>query len=220
MNPALALLLSNAYDGNLAPAHRADLAKSGLTDATIQTHRLMSIPPAMIDTLLGFPTPKVVSAYLIPFPDPRGGDWMPHIRMKVFPAFTDRRGRTVKYLGPRGVPPCLYFPIPSLAAVTASDAPVWLCEGAKKSLAVAQLGLPAVAFEGVEAWHEKGTTSLLSDFVVIPLRGRRVELVPDGDVRTNPAVARGAARLAEALQARGATVRLRLLPLASEEVAA
>jgi hypothetical protein len=38
-------------------------------------------------------------------------------------------------------------------------------------------------------------------------------------VRTNPAVARGAARFAEALQALGARVRFRLLPI-TQEVAA
>ena len=42
---------------------------------------------AMIDQLLGFPAPKITSAYVIPFPDPRGG-WMDHIRMKVFPSIT------------------------------------------------------------------------------------------------------------------------------------
>ena len=92
------------------------------------------------------------------------------------------------------------------------DAPVWLVEGVKKALAVAQLGLPAVGFEGVEAWHEKGTTALLGDFAAIPLTGRTVELMVDGDVRTNPAVRQGVERLADALRARRARPRLVCLP--------
>jgi hypothetical protein len=92
--------------------------------------------------------------------------------------------------------------------------PLWVVEGAKKSLAVAQLGLPAVGFEGIEGWHVGGSRELLPDFAVVPLCGRVVELVPDGDVRTNPNVERGALGFAEALQARGARVRVVILPTA------
>src|SRR6185436_1916157 len=106
----LDFLLSPLYSGALAPPHRADLAKSGLTAETIVRHAIRSVPLTMIERLLGFPTPKVTSAYILPFPDPAGG-FMDHVRCKVFPAYTDRRGRTVKYLGPAGAAPRLYFPI-------------------------------------------------------------------------------------------------------------
>ena len=66
----------------------------------------------------------------------------------------------------------------------------------------------------------EGDDGATRDFAAIALRGRRVELVPDGDVRTNPAVARGVARFAEALELKGAAVRQRLLPLAPGPVAA
>jgi hypothetical protein len=98
-----------------------------------------------------------------------------------------------------------------MSAVLGSDAPVWLLEGAKKALAVMQLGLAAVGFEGVEGWHRGGSTELLDDFAAIPLAKRRVELVPDGDVSSNAYVTRGIARFAEALTRRGAVVRVRLL---------
>jgi hypothetical protein len=212
MSPTLERLLGSIYPGDLAPEHRADLQKSGLTDRTIAQHKIRSVPPSMIDRLLGFDAPKVTSAYIIPFPGPQGG-WMPHVRMRVFPACADCQGRTVKYLGPRGAAPRLYFPIPSIPAVTASNASAWLVEGAKKALAVAQLELPAVGFEGIEGWHAKGTTTLIEDFDLIPLRGRLVELVPDGDVASNLAVARGITKFSEALEARGARVRIRLLPI-------
>jgi hypothetical protein len=53
---------------------------------------------------------------------------------------------------------------------------------------------------------------LLDDFSVIPLRDRVVELVPDGDVRTNPDVARGTRRFADALRSVKARPRLVRLP--------
>ena len=76
----------------------------------------------------------------------------------------------------------------------------------------AQLGLAAAGFCGIEGWHRRGSRELLADFDTLRLRERTVELVPDGDWRTNRAVARGAERLAQALDARGARVRLVTLP--------
>src|SRR5262249_49854782 len=161
--------------------------------------------------LLGFPAPSVVSAYLIPFADPAGG-WLDHVRLKVFPPFKDARGQTVKYLQPRGSDVRLFFPLATLAAVLAGEAPLWCVEGEKKALAVAQLGLPAVGFCGIEGWHVAGKRTLLPEFEVIPLRGRVVELVPDGDVQTNRNVRRGAEGFALALANHGARPRLVTLP--------
>jgi hypothetical protein len=225
-SPSSGSMLGPLHGDALAPPHRADLAKSGLADATIQAHRFRSVPPDLIDTLLGFRTPTrtvetrtgtgkepiVVSAYILPFPDPCGG-WMDHVRVKVFPSYADRRGQTVKYLGPKGAAPRLFFCLATLDGARAATERLWLVEGAKKALAVAQLGLPAVGFEGCEAWHRGGAvTTLLPDFDLIPLAGRCVELVPDGDLPTNPAVRSAAARLADALRLRGARPRLVQLP--------
>lgn len=207
----LDFLLSAVYDSmTLHAEHLADLRKSGLTDETIAGQKIRTVPPHMIDQLLGFPALSVRSAYIIPFADPRGG-WFDHVRLKIFPTFQDLHGRTVRYLGPRGVPPRVFFPASMVAAVGGHE-PLWCVEGAKKALAVAQLGLAAVGFEGIEGWHVRGSSALLPDFDVIALKGRVVELVPDGDVATNPNVHRGAQRLAEALERRGACVGLVALP--------
>lgn len=211
MNDTFSFLMSVIYDEALAPDHRADLDKSGLRDETIRMQKFRSIPPSMIDPLLGFETPKVVSTYVLPFADPAGG-WMEHIRCRVFPPYTDAKGRTVKYLGPRGDGPRLFFPISTMAEACHGSAPLWICEGAKKSLAVAQLGLVAVGFEGIQGWHRRGSRDLLPDFDLIAFKDRVVELVPDGDWRANPDVARGAEQLAMALEARGARVRIVALP--------
>lgn len=213
MNASLDFLLTVLYDhGPLTPEHIADLRNSGLTDETIRAQKIRSVPPSMIDLLLGFEAPKVMYAYIIPFADPRGG-WMDHVRLKVFPSYVDAKGRTVKYLGPRGATPRLFLSLATMEAVLDSTEPLWVIEGAKKSLAVSQLGLPAVGFEGIEAWHIGGSRELLADFDFIKLSGRIVELAPDGDVATNPNVERGALRFAEALESRGARVRIVVLPI-------
>jgi hypothetical protein len=211
MNRALALLVSQVYDGALAPEHRADLEKSGITDATIRAHFIRSIPPAMIDTLLGFDVSEIRSLLLFPFRSPDGG-FMDHVFLKRFPPGRDRAGHTVKYLTRRGATPRLYFTQPHREAVCEGDAPLWLVEGLKQSLAVAQLGLPTVGFMGIEGWHVAGTTDLCPDFDRIPLADRIVELLPDGDWQTNPDVARGVHRLGGALRARGARPRIVVLP--------
>ncbi|HZP39796.1 MAG TPA: DUF3854 domain-containing protein [Methylomirabilota bacterium] len=211
MNAYLAHLLSRVYDGALAPEHRADLSKSGLSDETIATQKIRSIPPAMIEGLLGFEAPKVCSAYLIPFADPRGG-WFDHVRMKVFPPIATDSG-TIKYLQPKRSGVRIYFPLATLDAVLRSAAPVYFVEGEKKALGVAQLGLLSIGICGIEGWHVAGSRALHPDLDDVGLRGRTVYLVPDADVRTNGAVHRAVHRLVDALGARGvAEAKMVLVP--------
>src|SRR5437867_3173541 len=203
VNPHLNLLLSCIYDSDRVdhPGHLADLRKSGLTDATIRAQKITDVPPGMIDQLLGFPTPKVTSAYLLPFPDPCGG-FMDHIRVKIFPSITTDDG-TIKYLQPRRSGVRIYFPLVTLDAVLRSADPLYIVEGEKKSLAVAQLGLPAIGICGIEGWHVAGSRDLHPDLDDVGLFGRVVNLVPDADVRTNEAVHRAVHHLVAALGARG-----------------
>ncbi len=215
MNPALELLLSRVYDGALAPEHLEDLLKSGLKAPTIAGALIRSVPPSMIPRLLGFDLPGIRSAVLFPFRSPAGG-FMDHVRMKIFPPLTDRAGHSVKYLQPKGSAPRLYFVARCLREVLEGDAPLWIVEGEKKALAVAQLGLPAVGFCGVEGWHRAGERALLPDFSAIPLCDRIVEVVPDGDFDTNPNVRRAVEHFGEALAFRGARPRAVLLPGALE----
>jgi hypothetical protein len=228
LNAHLDFLLSSVYDGaDLHPDHLDDLRKSGLTDETIATHRIRTVPPSMIEPLLGFPAPKVLHAYIVPFPDPAGG-WMDHCRLKVFgdasptevrgDQVEEHRGRyrynagRTKYLVRRRSVPRLYFPIPTMARALEGDEPVWLTEGCKKALGAMQLGLPAVGLEGPWSWHLKGESRLLPDFNFIKLKDRVVELVPDSDISTNPEIMRAMRQLADALRAVGARPRLVRLP--------
>jgi hypothetical protein len=164
----------------------------------------------MIDQLLGFSMPSVQHALLIPFPDPRGG-WMDHVRMKIFPSIATDSG-TIRYLQPRRSGVRIYFPLATLDAVLHSTENLYIVEGEKKALAVAQLGLPAVGICGVEGWHVAGSRALHPDLDDAGLAGRVVYVVPDSDVQTNHALNAAVRRLGEALAARRAEGRLVLVP--------
>ncbi len=211
MNAHLEHLISRLYDGALAPEHLEDLRKSGLTDETLTAQFIRSVPPSMIAYVLGFDLPAVRSALLFPFRSPAGG-FMDHVRVKIFPTLTSADGHSIKYLQPKKSPPRLYFIAACLSEVLESEAPLWVVEGEKKALHVAQRGLPTVGFCGVEGWHAKVERRLLPDFDAIRLRGRIVEVLPDGDYKTNPNVARAIQRFGAALTARGARPRVVLLP--------
>lgn len=228
MNRPLEFLLSAVFDSMpLDAEHQADIEKSGITDQTRRRHKIRTAPPDMIDQLAGFHVKTARSAYVIPFPDPRGG-FFDHVKMKVFADDTtsDVRGDQVdehrekwrynggarKYIVRRQSSPRLYFPLATLPRALEGDEPVWLVEGPKKSLAASQVGLPAVGIESAWGWHVKGSRALLPDFAFLKLEGRIVELVPDSDVATNPAIKTSMHQLADALRARGAKPRLVRLP--------
>jgi len=212
VNPHLDFLLAEIYaSSDLHPEHRADLQKSGISDPTSKLQKIRTIPPHMIDQLLNFPALKVTSAYLLPFADPQRGGWMDHIRMKVFPVIATETG-TIKYLQPKRSGVRIYFPLAVLDAVLHSNEPLYVIEGEKKSLAVAQLGLPAVGLCGIEGWHAARSKDLHPDLDDVGLAGRVVKVIPDADYRTNPAVHDAVHGLARALSARGATAYLVHVP--------
>jgi len=232
VNPFLSFLLSPAYDSALASEHLADLRKSTITDETIAQQHIRSVPPAALQHahLLGFDLPGVRSAMLLPFCSP-GGGFMDLVRVKIFPTLVkverdermlwipeaeqqprDIKHETVKYLQPKRSAPRVYFARRCLRAVLEGDAPLWIVEGEKKALSVAQLGLPTIGICGVEGWHITGTKTLLPDFDAIRLEDRRIELLPDADYQTNQNVNRAIRNFAHALLARGARPGVRLLP--------
>jgi hypothetical protein len=136
---------------------------------------------------------------------------MHHVRVKIFPSVRTEKG-TIKYLQPRRSGVRIYFPVATLPAVLHSAEPVYIVEGEKKALAVAQTGLPTIGICGIEGWHLAGSRDLHPDLDDIGLRRRTVCLLPDGDWRTNPDVARAVHRLGEAIRNRGAEGRLILVP--------
>lgn len=231
MNPHLDFLLSAVYDrSGLHPEHLADLRKSGLTDETIARQHFRTVPPDMIDRLLGFRAAGVRHAYVIPFPDLRGGWQLDHVKLKVFGdgdvetmrgahvevAKPERRrgynGGARKYLGRREEPPRLFLVLATMDRALRGDEPLYLVEGEKKALAVGQLGLPAVGLESIWGWHRKAERDLLPDFDDVGLSGRAVEIIPDSDWRANAQINQSVHGLAAGLRHRGARVRVVLVP--------
>lgn len=220
MNPHYASLMTSIYDGPTRldhPAHLADLRKSGLTGETIALQKITDVPPNMFGALLGFQVPLAVqSMYLLPFFD-AADEITDHIRGRIFPPISTSKG-TIKYLQPRDSGTRVFFPRATLDAVLHSAEPLYVVEGEKKSLCLAQLGLPSIGLSGVEGWHAKGSRDLHPDLDDVGLLGREVDVLPDGDWRTNPAVNAAVRHLAEALVRRGA--RPQIIDLADLEVPA
>jgi len=209
------LLLSPVYSGAVTPEQRADIEKSGIREALRMEQGIRAVPPSGFRPLLGFDVhPAVRSLLLFPYLDV-DGRWTDHFQVKIFPPPDAATGRP-KYLQPKRSGSHLYLVRRALGAVLEPGRELWITEGAKKTCAAASLGLAAVGLSGIQNWRERGSRRLLPDFDRLPLAGRAVRLVPDGDVRTNPAVERGAADLAEALEGRGARARIVLLPIGTK----
>ena len=207
-NPHLGLLLSRAYDGQLSGEHLRDLRNSHISAALAVEQGIRSVPPAMFGPL-GLHVPEAVTSMLL-FPYIGiAGEWTGHFQAKFFPPIPDGP----RYSQPKGSGSRLYLVRRTLPSVMDAARPLLLAEGVKKCLRATELGFVAVGIQGIENWHVKGTRRLLPDFDTIALRGRDVRIVPDGDVRVNPRVERGAADLADALSARGAHAKIVLLPI-------
>lgn len=199
----------------MAPEQWIDLTEgSGLVPDLIGEQQLRSVPPNLIRPLLGFVPRAVRLALLFPFFDlaDKQLGLVDFVRMKVYPTISDSEGHSIKYLQRKDTSPRLYAVKRVADAVRETTEPLYLVEGEKKAMAAAQRGYAAVGFAGIEGWHRKGSRQLLPDFDAIPLAGRLVNLVPDGDVQTNDNVARGVEHFADALDRRGARVRVVLLP--------
>jgi hypothetical protein len=199
---------------SLPPEHRADLYKSGLTDATIAACQFEGVRPSEIKNL-----PGVVSAYWLPYFN-LDGTRNCFGRLKLFPAITTKDGHHQKYWQAPGSDPQLYLsPLVDWGSI-ARDAsiPIIIAEGEKKGAAGCQYGLIAAAVGGV--WNfrirletgESITLPILDQFL---WKGRLVELTPDSDgwwKEKMMDVLSGLFALGMQLVARGATVRFVQLP--------
>ena len=120
---------------------------------------------------------------------------------------------TGKYIQPVYTPNVLDVPRTVLEKVLDKNQSLVITEGEKTADSLASLGVPVVTLFGVWNWScrtDKGTPYemqlLLPDFEQIPLHGRPVAIVFDGDIRTNRNVQLAAGRLAQRLRERGAHI--------------
>ena len=115
------------------------------------------------------------------------------------------KGELVKYLQPEGSASRAYFPESCLhELIYGSD--LFITEGEKKGLALAQIGVAAIALGGVYSWLKDG--ELIEDVRQLDLNDRRVYITFDFDEKesTRQNVTRAKMALAKALEKEGANV--------------
>ena len=189
------------------PEHLADLRKSGLTEDTIRAAAIYTVPPDEIGKKLGGGDDGITTLLAFSYPGCEG-----HERFKCW----YQEGRTgPKYRQKTGTANRLYLPN---TADLASDGPLIICEGEKKTLALNQAGIPTVGIGGVWNWCEKGEgykklkeSRPIPDLDLVNWH-RPVTIIFDSDGHENPLVQLAAFRLAREISRRGAAVSILFLP--------
>lgn len=196
---------SSEFRGRLHPDHLADLAKSGLSEATIVALGIHSARPGDIARLVGFAPPGVTSALVFPYPGEAD-----FCRVKVWPEVRGRDGHTIKYLQRSGSGVRLYI-TPSAQAILADPtAPLTITEGEKKAAALQQDGLPAIGLGGLWNWLERGEP--IHGLDAIAWAERPVGLADDSDIWSRPELLRAVYAFGRELEERGARVSVRVIP--------
>ena len=126
-------------------------------------------------------------------------------------------GKPIKYESPKGSTNRAYFPPHTLAALPDPTKPLIVVEGEKKAAKADQEGFPTLGLVGVWGWHRKrenkdAPRELIPDLEAIAWGGRTVFLCYDSDLAEKKNVAFAEWHLAEALTAKGATVKVVRLP--------
>jgi Domain of unknown function (DUF3854) len=213
-------------NGQLLPRHRAELCEgSALTPETVEDNHVHSeSDPAAVARLLNCSSrfaSRLGSALVYPYFD-RDGNALDHATVKPdSPRPRKDKPGKVKYENPHKKPNRTYIPAGARAAVAHPTADLLITEGCKKALAATQAGFPCLSIPGVWGWclprpkkngKGFGPFKLNADLAGIEWKGRRVYLVFDSDLATNPNVALAEWKFAEALRALGADVRAVRLP--------
>lgn len=208
---------------HLAANHLDDLRKSGLTDDTIRAAALRTIDdPAEVGRLLCWRGPARDLGPCLAFPFAAAdGSPRPFVRLKPSTP-REREGKPVKYESPIGKGNLAYFPPGTRAALADPSRRLLLTEGEKKALAADQAGIPCIGLVGVYGWQKKrpkgadgkpkGDRELIADLDAVAWQGRTVVIVYDSDAASNPKVLWAEWHLAQALDGRGATVKVVRLP--------
>lgn len=198
---------------SLAPEHREDLYKSGLTDTTIELCQFHSARPHDIKQFQG-----VDSALVIPYFG-LDGKLTGHKRFRFYPPRLTKEGKEQKYFQNPGSDSEIYIPplLPWAQIAADPTQPLTITEGEKKAAAACQAGLFCIGVAGVWNWrqrldsHERIVLPAFDQFV---WQDRCVELVPDNDVwkREKFQALCGFYALAMALVDRGGSVTFVKLP--------
>ena len=191
-----------------------DLKRSGLTAADAKKAGYKPLTAAETKALTGI----YASSYLIPFHDIKGNVtefW--RVRYTEIPkgAFGTMTKKPPRYSQLTNTLPRFYFPARVDWANINNDVgeSLAITEGEKKAEAGCKAGIPTIAVGGVWAWRSKKKgIPAIKDFDSIKWKGRRVWLVFDNDLMTNPLVIGALAALSNELHKRGAHVYIKYLP--------
>ncbi len=132
---------------------------------------------------------------------------------------TDADDRPIKYETPFGTGLVIDVHPRLRMALRAPAVPLIVTEGVRKADAAISYGHTCLALMGVYGWrgrNEHGVPVTLDDLDDIAIDGRRVDLIFDSDLRTNPNVRRALDRLKTALERRGSRVRVIYLPAGAD----
>jgi len=210
---------------DLRPEHLEDLRRSGLTDETIASAGIRSLSEDELELALAEcgwrELQPYASAYVIPY-----GDGFYRLRMhyaEKAEELKEKLGKEPpKYLQPKGTGVRLYVPPGVKAFQGKAHVPLWVTEGEKKALRLAQEGIAAVALGGVWNFRNPDRTDLMPElqewlpelqecFTELQEwdgRGRRVYLAFDADLWEKPQVQDALYEFACRLAARDAVVHV------------
>lgn len=189
----------------LSDAHLTMLHASAIGDDFITRRGYATVTSAAALKRLGFSDLQArVPALLIPVISPRGDIVLYQARPNE-PRIV--KGKAIKYETPRGARMAMDVH-PSIRHLLGDPhVPLFVTEGIKKGDALASKGCCTIALLGVWNWRgtdDAGGKTVLADWEYVALNGRRIYIVFDSDVMTNPAVHAALSRLAAFLKNRGA----------------
>ena len=115
--------------------------------------------------------------------------------------FLDKDGKPKKFLTPQGQRNVLATAPRTRARLSEPRQGLIIAEGVTRVDALASYNIPAVGLVGI--WNWRGLT-VLPDFEALAVKGNRIIIAPDGDVRTNRKVLNAVKRLLKFLKAKGA----------------
>jgi hypothetical protein len=130
----------------------------------------------------------------------------------------NRKGKGPKYWSPRGQSPIVDVHPRMLEEVRYGNGPLLLTEGVKTGDSATSRGIPTAVLAGVWMWCVPGVKPyrLKPCFDHIRLAGRPVFVAFDSDCMTKESVQQALATFVEALQGRGAVVKVIYLPDAQD----
>ena len=123
------------------------------------------------------------------------------ISSELQPDFTDAKGRPLKFLSPTGQSNVLVTAPRTRARLSEPEQGFIIAEGVTRIDALAAYDIPAVGTTGIWNWR---SLTALPDFEAIAIKGNRIVIAPDGDVRTKREVFTAVQRLMRFLKGKGA----------------